>query len=175
MKSIFKKILYVFVTAIFMASPCIAAPEDSDQSQVPIQGIQNIQEVKNIQLQPLSESEHMDVQTQNADDESLQTKPSNGDIEKNSSQEPFDKSNLAKEIMPETKSELFRVAMMFLKVMLAVILCSIVIYLILLFVKKTYIPQNTEQKQTPEPKEDLKSPLCENEALKTFLSQTKNH
>lgn len=173
------KIFYV-VIAIFIINPCFANPTVLEQAYA--QDLPAPPSAQNVQLQPLNDIEQVDAPSsssvpstiqQSIEEETLYTKPSTGEIEKNSSQEPYDKSNLAQQIMPETKNELLRAAIMFLKVMMAVIACSAVIYFLLLLVKKFYSPQITEQ--APDSKEDLKSPQGESDALRNFLNQTKNH
>ena len=116
-------------------------------------------------------------------EQSVQIKPSSGEIEKNSFQEPYDKSDLKNEVVPKSESEIFRILVKFLQVMAAVLLSASVIYLLLLFYKKHYYKDEMDryhdsapktENGTPEAGGDLKSPQDENEALKNFLNQTKN-
>lgn len=123
------------------------------------------------------------LETNEIFEQSVEIKPSSGEIEKNSFQEPYDKSDLKNEVVPATQGEIFRILVMFLKVMAAVLVCALVIYLILLVTRKYYYKAETQEQEdktpqaapaAPEINGDLKSPNDENEALKNFLSQTKN-
>lgn len=158
-----KKILFIFI-AIFITQPIFANPEAVVPIQSPYSGNEAILNEPPQEATPEAPAP-----------QTVQTTPSNGDIEKNSIQEPYDKSDLKREVVPETRGELFMVALMFLKVMFAVVICSIILYFLLLLVKKGYsepVVYKTKEENLPE---DLKSPQNENDALRTFFNQTKNH
>lgn len=158
-----KKILFILI-AIFITQPIFANPEAVVPIQSPYSGNEAI--LNEIPQEVIPEA---------SAPQTVQTTPSNGDIEKNSIQEPYDKSDLKREVVPETRGELFMVALMFLKVMFAVVICSIILYFLLLLVKKGYsepVVHKTKEENLPE---DLRSPQNENDALRTFFNQTKNH
>ena len=139
------------------------------------------------ELPPLETAEQTvlnPVEIDESIEQSVQIKPSSGEIEKNSFQEPYDRSDLKNEVVPKTHSEVLRVVMMFVKVMGAVLLCGGVIFLLLWLVKKYYYGNEIKNygesalqanNGASESNGDLKSPQDENEALKNFLNQTKNH
>ena len=79
-----------------------------------------------------------------------------------------------KNVIPDTKKESKKVMGYFLRAMLAVILSGIILYLILVFVKKYYGSAfvNTEEEEYFE-SFDLTTPNSKQEALKTFLNKTK--
>ena len=88
---------------------------------------------------------------------------------------PNDNKALTKKVVPDTRSELTKMVKMFLKVMLAVAISSVVIFLVLLFVRRFYAPMVTlEDLNVDEDKKiTLDTPQNKNEALKTFLDKTK--
>ena len=79
--------------------------------------------------------------------------------------------------MPDTKSELTKMVKMFLKVMLAVAISSVVIFVVLLFVRRFYSPVVTmgDLNKEDDKKISLDTPQNKNEALKTFLDKTKDN
>ncbi len=167
-----KKIVYVLI-ALIIAHPAFALPEGAQHELTPV---------------VIEQTGDLVIDTSEELPQSIQTKPSTGEIEKNGFQEPYDKSDLKKEVVPTTQNELFRVAILFLKAMAGVLLCSTIIYLLLMHIKKTRYSDNFEQspyteqpyqpqqqqKQAHEISGALKTPQDENEALKTFLEQTKD-
>lgn len=88
---------------------------------------------------------------------------------------PNDNKALTKKVVPDTRSELTKMVKMFLKVMLAVAISSVVIFLVLLFVRRFYAPMVTleDLNVDEEKKITLDTPQNKNEALKTFLDKTK--
>ncbi len=88
---------------------------------------------------------------------------------------PNDNVALTKKVVPDTRSELTKMVKMFLKVMLAVAISSVVIFVVLLFVRRFYAPMVTlEDLNADEDKKiTLDTPQNKNEALKTFLDKTK--
>ena len=159
-----KKILYILAAAAIIGAPAFALPENLPQLE-PVNVEQNAEYLN----EPFEQS--------------VEIKPSSGEIEKNSFQEPYDKSDLKDEVVPKSQSELFRVVAMFVKVMAAVLLSAGLIYLILLVYRKYCYRGETDEYDGPMPQStgsmpeisgDLKSPQDENEALKNFLNQTKN-
>ncbi len=88
---------------------------------------------------------------------------------------PNDNKDLTKKVVPNTRSELTKMVKMFLKVMLAVAISSVIIFAVLLFVRRFYSPAVTfEDLNSDEQKRiTLDTPQNKNEALKTFLDKTK--
>ncbi len=88
---------------------------------------------------------------------------------------PNDNKTLTKKVVPDTRSELTKMVKMFLKVMLAVAISSVVIFVVLLFIRRFYAPAITleDLDEDNEKKITLDTPQNKNEALKTFLDKTK--
>ena len=88
---------------------------------------------------------------------------------------PNDNKVLTKKVVPDTRSELTKMVKMFLKVMLAVAISSVVIFVVLLFVRRFYAPMVTleDLNADEDRKITLDTPQNKNEALKTFLDKTK--
>lgn len=89
---------------------------------------------------------------------------------------PNDNEALTKKVVPDTRSELTKMVKMFLKVMLAVAISAVVIFVVLLFVRRFYSPIVTLDDLSADDKErrnSLETPQNKNEALKTFLDKTK--
>ncbi len=88
---------------------------------------------------------------------------------------PNDNVALTKKVVPDTRSELTKMVKMFLKVMLAVAISSVVIFVVLLFVRRFYAPMVTleDLNADEDRKITLDTPQNKNEALKTFLDKTK--
>ncbi len=102
------------------------------------------------------------------DEESLRTTPVTGNIDANTVKSPYE-NNFQEKTAPD--NEFSRVVFMFLKVMFAVAICSLIIYVLLLLVKKFYgVPKTSENKDV---EDNLKSTQSENEALKIFFNKTK--
>lgn len=173
-----KKFLYLLIAIFLIAQPMSVLAQDL--SPLPVPEAQNAQ---NMELQPISPNDAAKNQAEVVQEESVSTKPASADIEKNSIQEPYDsagKSDLQLEVVPETKSELTKAALKFLHVMFAVLISSVILYFLLLFVKKFYYTQleksgKSGKRGTEDQEDDLSSPETESEALKMFLNQTKNY
>ena len=88
--------------------------------------------------------------------------------------EPIDTQAVKKDVIPDTQKEGKKVAAYFLRAMLGVLFCSIVLYLILVFVKKYYSIAfvNPEEEEYFEAF-DLSTPKTKQDALKSFLNRTK--
>lgn len=88
---------------------------------------------------------------------------------------PNDNVALTRKVVPDTRSELTKMVKMFLKVMLAVAISSVVIFVVLLFVRRFYSPMVTlnDLNTEDDKKITLDTPQNKNEALKTFLDKTK--
>ena len=87
---------------------------------------------------------------------------------------PNDNVALTRKVVPDTRSELTKMVKMFLKVMLAVAISSVVIFVVLLFVRRFYAPMVTleDLNADDDKKITLDTPQNKNEALKTFLDKT---
>lgn len=88
--------------------------------------------------------------------------------------EPMDTKAVKKTVVPDVKKEGRKVMFNFLKAMLLVFFASIIIYLVLLFVKKYYgsafvTHEDDEYFETL----DLETPDNRPKALKSFLNRTK--
>ena len=88
--------------------------------------------------------------------------------------EPINTQEVKKHVVPDTKSEGKKVMAYFLRAMLGVAFCAIVLYLILIFIKKYYgsafiNPQEEEYFEAF----DLSTPKTKQDALKSFLNRIK--
>lgn len=88
--------------------------------------------------------------------------------------EPINTQEVKKSVIPDTQKEGRKVIAYFLRAMLGVVFCSIILYLILIFVKKYYgsafvNPQEEEYFEGF----DLSTPHSKQDALKAFLNRTK--
>ena len=88
--------------------------------------------------------------------------------------EPINTQEVKKNVVPDTKSEGKKVFVYFLRAMLGVVFCSIIVYLVLVFVKKYYGSAfvNPEEEEYFEAF-DLSTPKTKQDALKSFLNRTK--
>lgn len=88
--------------------------------------------------------------------------------------EPLNTQNVKKNVVPDTKKEGRKVIALFIKTMMAVVLCAIILYLILIFIKKYYASAfvNNEEIEDDESL-DLTTPANKTEALKSFLNRTR--
>lgn len=88
--------------------------------------------------------------------------------------EPINTRQVKKTVVPDTKKESRKVMAYFLRAMLAVVFCAIILYLILVFVKKYYGSAfvNLEEEEYFEAF-DLSTPNNKQDALKSFLNRTK--
>ena len=88
--------------------------------------------------------------------------------------EPINTQALKKDVIPDTQKEGKKVFAYFLRAMLGVAFCSIVLYLILVFIKKYYGSAfvNPEEEEYFEAF-DLTTPNNKQDALKAFLNRTK--
>ena len=84
-------------------------------------------------------------------------------------------NNIEVQVVPKMNKEMFRVALMFFKVMIAVLISSFIIWGLLLFVRKFFGDKIDEQVPKWGDEPDLRTPKNDSIALKNFLNQTKNH
>lgn len=88
--------------------------------------------------------------------------------------EPINTQEVKKTVVPDTKKEGQKVFAYFLRAMLGVVLCAIILYFVLIFVKKFYGSAfvNPEEEEYFEAF-DLSTPKTKQDALKSFLNRTK--
>ena len=97
------------------------------------------------------------------------TTPRTAEMIEKSAAWPY-QNDLKDDVSPQPKQELFRVLISFMKVMLGVVICSIIIFFLALFAKKFYsIPNASSAQNTPD---NLHTPNNSDEALKNFLNKT---
>lgn len=109
------------------------------------------------------------------DDMSLTTTPRTNIIGENTVKSPYMQNNIEVQVVPKMNKEMFRVALMFFKVMIAVLISSFIIWGLLLFVRKFFGDKIDEQVPKWGDEPDLRTPKNDSIALKNFLNQTKNH
>ena len=89
--------------------------------------------------------------------------------------EPINTDKVKRHVVPDTKQEGKKLIGLFIKTMLMVAFCAVVIYFILLFIKKfkksSFIPYDEEYEN--EEMLELTTPRTKTEALKSFLNRTK--
>lgn len=106
--------------------------------------------------------------------ESVTTKPRMHSIDETVAKSPYQKTNTDFNVVPKLHSEIFDVMFMFVKVMLGVAIASLIIYGLLILVKK-YFGENLEENVPKWDNEvDLRTPKNDTSALRGFLNQTKN-
>ncbi len=88
--------------------------------------------------------------------------------------DPLNTKKVKKEVAVDTKSEGKKVFVYFFKVMSGVIICAILLYLILVFVKKFYGSAFNTIEEDEYEELSLSTPQNKEEALKMFLNRTKD-
>ncbi len=163
---------FVLISNTAFATPETMQNNKSAQFEVistQTEGIEKLNETAEIQAQatdnPIGEM----------NDVSLTTTPRTNIIGENTVKSPYVQNNLDVQVVPKMNREFFNVALMFLKVMFAVLLSSIIIWGLLLFVKKFFGDKLEEQVPHWDNEPDLRTPKNDSIALKNFLNQTKNH
>ncbi len=86
---------------------------------------------------------------------------------------PIDTNAVQKSVVPDPKSEGKKVFALFLKTMMLSALCALLLYIILLFVKKFYASAFVTQEPQEFEELDLTTPENKQDALKSFLNRTK--
>lgn len=164
-----RKILFLAIIAISLNTLVLA--QDIQEGLVPIN-----QDVTNetVETVPLTEQEKKQIEIDRLNEEmglGEQKTIVIDDIKTT----PNDNKILTKKVVPDTKSELTKMIKMFLKVMMAVALSSVVIFVLLLFVRRFYAKGVTLEDLSPndERRISLETPQNQSEALKTFLNKTK--
>jgi len=87
--------------------------------------------------------------------------------------DPINTKKVKQAVVPDTKKEGKKIIMLFLKTMMAVAFCTVIIYIILLFVKKFYSSAFVNQEVDEYENLDLATPNTKQEALKSFLNRIK--
>lgn len=87
--------------------------------------------------------------------------------------EPIDTQGLKKSVVPDVKKEGKQVFIHFIRAMLLVAFSAIIIYLILIFIKKYSRSAFMNQEEEYFEAFDLSTPDSKQDALKTFLNRTK--
>lgn len=87
--------------------------------------------------------------------------------------EPLNANEVKKNVVPDAKQEGKKVIGLFLKTMMAVAFCAIILYVILVFVKKFYGSAFVNQEYDDFEAIDLSAPQTKQDALKSFLNRTK--
>ena len=176
LKNIFKLAVLVFLTVFLTAStPVFCAPDEGA----------NIQETQSYDTSLQQNAREYDSEesannTQESDIDRLNEEMGLGEQKQividDVQSSPNDNTALTKKVVPDTKSELTKMVKMFLKVMLAVAISSVVIFVVLLFVRRFYSPVVTmgDLNKDNDNKISLDTPQNKNEALKTFLDKTKD-
>jgi hypothetical protein len=111
------------------------------------------------------------VQQEKFEESNITTKPVTAEIDRASVKSPYE-NDIKTSVADHSKNEMARMIFMFLKVMVAVAVSSVIIYFLLILVRNFYgiKPSNSNIKL----EDNLKSTQNENEALKIFLNRTKN-
>lgn len=86
--------------------------------------------------------------------------------------DPNANEELTKDVVPNMGAELLKLVSMFARVMLAVLAASVIIYFLLLFVRKYFHPPLPDVSEEDFDIRDLNSPKNTDEALKSFLDRT---
>ena len=87
--------------------------------------------------------------------------------------EPINTDKLKNSIIPDPKKEGEKIIALFLKTMLGVVLCTVFLYLVLLFIKKFYTSAFIGEEESFE-NLDLSTPQNKQDALKSFLNRANN-
>ncbi len=87
--------------------------------------------------------------------------------------EPISTGKLKESVVPDPNKEGKKVIGLFLKTMVAVLVCAVLLYFILLFVKRFYSSSFVDSESEELDSFDLSTPNNKNDALKSFLNKTK--
>ena len=87
--------------------------------------------------------------------------------------EPINTSAVKKNVVPDTKQEGKKLIGLFLKSMIMVAFCAVILYIILVFVKKYYGSAFVSNEYEEIESLDLTTPNNKQDALKSFLNRTK--
>lgn len=162
----------IFATNIALADPQTAQGNQSAQYKAissQTESIEKLNETAEIQAQttdnPIGEMNDMPITTT----------PRTNTIGENTVKSPYVQNDVEVQVVPKMNKEMLSVALMFFKVMIAVLISSFIIWGLLLFVRKFFGEKLEEQVPRWGDEPDLRTPKNDSIALKNFLNQTKNH
>ena len=161
-----------FVTNIALAEP--EAMQNNKSAQYEVISTQT-KEIEKLNETAELQAQATDNPIGEMDDMSLTTTPRTNIIGENTVKSPYMQNNIEVQVVPKMNKEMFRVALMFFKVMIAVLISSFIIWGLLLFVRKFFGDKIDEQVPKWGDEPDLRTPKNDSIALKNFLNQTKNH
>lgn len=166
MNKLLHKLSTLVLIMFFSAGLALCAPEDTilpvQQESVLQEQVQEPEAIRQQEIEKLNEEMGLGEQ-KNIVVEDIKSTPN-------------DNLALTKKVVPDTKSELVKMVFMFLRVMLAVALSSVVIFIMLLVVRRFYSPKVTlDDLNLKEENKNisLDTPQNKSAALKTFLDKTK--
>jgi hypothetical protein len=87
--------------------------------------------------------------------------------------DPINTNAVQKSVVPDPKSEGKKVLTLFIKTMTLCGICALLLYIILLFIRKFYSSAFVPQEPQEFEELDLTTPENKQEALKSFLNRTK--
>lgn len=87
--------------------------------------------------------------------------------------EPINTSDVKKDVVPNAKKEGQKVMFLFIKTMLAVAFSAVILYIVLVFIKKFYGSAFINNESDEYEAFDLAAPDNKEDALKSFLNRTK--
>ena len=120
---------------------------------------------------PAPTEQSLEDTTDYAKEQSVTTTPKTGEIDAMVKKSPYE--NTFQEKIPE-QNEFTKAVFLFLKTMLAVVICSIIIFILLLGIRKFYGMPTVKNQDDNKIEDNLKSTQNENEALQIFFNKTKN-
>ncbi len=85
--------------------------------------------------------------------------------------EPINVQDVKKDVIPDPHKESKKVMALFLKTMLGVAICAVILYIVLLFIKKFYSSAFVVEEDEYE-NLDLSTPNNKQDALKSFLNRS---
>ncbi len=152
------KILKLFLLILFSFS--LSFVQNSTFAQPP-SDMGEINTTQNVQNEALNADENMNLVQNDVRVDDL-------DIE------PISTKEVKKSVVPDTKKEGKKVVSLFLKSMIMVLVCALLLYFLLMFVRKNWNDAFKEEKFEEEFEVlDLAIPRTKIEALKSFLNRTR--
>lgn len=143
------------------------------QPQEVVDNVQ-VEEVAKNNIQDIVYDEESKRQLIEEMNESVTTRPRVHSIGETVAKSPYQRTNTDFNAVPKLHSEFFDVIFRFIKVMIAVAVASVVIYFLLLLVRKFYGEKLQEKYFNEDENLDLRTPKNDTTALRGFLNQTKN-
>ncbi len=160
------KIILLSCTFSFLLFPLSFAEPVQDLANIPPVALEN--SVSNVQ----NSQEIIDSSQDSSQDSAQNPNPSQVKIN-DEEIEPINTAPVKKEVVPDSKKEGKKVIHLFLKVMGAVLLSGVLLFLILSFIKKYYSSAFAAEDYEDYESLNLNSPNNKEEALKSFLNRTK--